>query len=134
MVAELKKHKWELPKEFLDLPGQISSVQSRKLTASPTEEEKKINPVTEYAELAHLADLMGIDMVEEYHKKKLLEDGSKEVISNLKVSDLHLFEWREVIQACPNKSEKGWKTIYGLVKTRLDQLTQTEQELKIDLN
>ncbi|GKD67034.1 hypothetical protein Tco_1309142 [Tanacetum coccineum] len=62
------------------------------------------------------------------------EDGSDEVISNLKVSDLHSGEWREVIQACPNKSEKGWKTIDDLVKTRLDQLTQTEQELKIDLN
>ncbi|GJT42215.1 hypothetical protein Tco_0950930 [Tanacetum coccineum] len=35
------------------------------------------------------------------------EDGSKEVMSNLKVSDLHLAEWREVIQACPDKSEKG---------------------------
>ncbi|GJU51232.1 hypothetical protein Tco_1220787 [Tanacetum coccineum] len=62
------------------------------------------------------------------------EDGYEEVISNLKVSDLHLAEWREVIKACPDKSEKGWKTIYDLVKTRLDQLTQTEQELKIDLN
>ncbi|GJX54655.1 hypothetical protein Tco_0283024 [Tanacetum coccineum] len=62
------------------------------------------------------------------------EDGSDEVISNLKVSDLHSAEWREVIQAYPDKSEKGWKTIYDLVKTRLDQLTQTEQELKIDLN
>ncbi|GJX03200.1 hypothetical protein Tco_0189116 [Tanacetum coccineum] len=51
------------------------------------------------------------------------EDGSGEVISNLKVSDLHLAEWREVIQACLDKSEKGWKTIYDLVKTRLDQLT-----------
>ncbi|GJS77711.1 hypothetical protein Tco_0727592 [Tanacetum coccineum] len=62
------------------------------------------------------------------------EDGSDEVISNLKVSDLHSAEWREVIQACPDKSEKGWKTIYDLVKTRLDQLTQTKQELEIDLN
>ncbi|GJW19616.1 hypothetical protein Tco_0027052 [Tanacetum coccineum] len=62
------------------------------------------------------------------------EDGSEEVISNHKVSDLHLAEWREVIQAYPDKSEKGWKTIYDLVKTRLDQLTQTEKELKIDLN
>ncbi|GJU96973.1 hypothetical protein Tco_1326244 [Tanacetum coccineum] len=62
------------------------------------------------------------------------EDGSEEVISNLMVSDLHLVEWRKVIQACQDKSEKGWKTIYDLVKTRLDQLTQTEQELKIDLN
>ncbi|GJS32340.1 retrovirus-related pol polyprotein from transposon TNT 1-94 [Tanacetum coccineum] len=62
------------------------------------------------------------------------EDGSEEVISNLKSSDLHLAEWREVKQACPDKSKKGWKPIYDLVKTRLDQLTQTEQELKIDLN
>ncbi|GJT20523.1 hypothetical protein Tco_0890460 [Tanacetum coccineum] len=35
------------------------------------------------------------------------EDGSKEVISNLKVSDLYLAEWREVIPACPYNSEKG---------------------------
>ncbi|GJV53587.1 hypothetical protein Tco_1449328 [Tanacetum coccineum] len=62
------------------------------------------------------------------------EDGSNEVISNLKVSNLHSAEWREVIQACLDKSEKGWKIIHDLVKTRLDQLTQTEQELKIDLN
>nr|GEX23947.1 hypothetical protein [Tanacetum cinerariifolium] len=62
------------------------------------------------------------------------EDGSNEVILNLKVSDLHLGEWREVIQAFSEKSEKGWKTIYDLVKIRLDQLNQSKQELKIDLN
>ncbi|GJU21482.1 hypothetical protein Tco_1154824 [Tanacetum coccineum] len=33
-----------------------------------------------------------------------------------------------------NDRVKGWKTLYDLVKTRLDQLTQTKQELKIDLN
>ncbi|GJT70224.1 hypothetical protein Tco_1029510 [Tanacetum coccineum] len=110
-LFELKKHKWELPKEFLDLPGQISSVHSHiqtlealpagKSTALPAKGEKNTNPVTEDAELANLVDLIGIDVVEEYHKKKLLynkEDGSEEVISNLKVSDLH-------------------------VKTRVDQLT-----------
>ncbi|GJV26488.1 hypothetical protein Tco_1379183 [Tanacetum coccineum] len=37
------------------------------------------------------------------------EDGSEEVILNLKVSDLHSGEWREVLQACPNKSEKDGK-------------------------
>ncbi|GJX14875.1 hypothetical protein Tco_0206633 [Tanacetum coccineum] len=62
------------------------------------------------------------------------ENKSEEVISNLKVSDLYFPEWREVIQACLDKSEKGWKIIYDLVKTKLDQLIQTEQELKIDLN
>ncbi|GJS52103.1 hypothetical protein Tco_0625465 [Tanacetum coccineum] len=71
-----------------------------KSTALPAKGEKNTNPVTEDAELANLVDLIGIDVVEEYHKKK--EDGSEEVISNL--------------------------------KTRVDQLTQTEQELKIDLN
>ncbi|GJT24260.1 hypothetical protein Tco_0894197 [Tanacetum coccineum] len=140
-----------------------------KSTASPVEGEKNTNPVIEDVELANLIDLMGIDVVEEYHKKKLLynkyyekmlkrnkspkitncevltkkgpitlkiyrEDGSEEVISNLKVSNLHLDEWREVTQPCPDKSKRGWKPIYGLVNTRLDQLTQTEQELKIDLN
>ncbi|GJY32054.1 hypothetical protein Tco_0415549 [Tanacetum coccineum] len=140
-----------------------------KSTASLAEGEKNTNLVTEDAELANLVDLICIDVVEEYHKNKLLynkycdkmlkikkspkitncevltnkgpitlkiykEDRSEEVILNLKVNDLHLAEWREVIQACPDKSEKRWKTIYALVKTRLDQLTQTEQELKIDLN
>ncbi|GKB54700.1 hypothetical protein Tco_0905453 [Tanacetum coccineum] len=55
------------------------------------------------------------------------EDGSDEVFSNLKVSDLHSEKWREVLQACSYKNEKGWKIIYDLVKTRVDQLTQTEQ-------
>ncbi|GKA77890.1 hypothetical protein Tco_0784427 [Tanacetum coccineum] len=107
-VAELKKHKWELPKEILNLTGQISLVQSYiqtlealsgllnkvtdtlnrfgsilnahnkgvplvgKSSASPTEGEKNTNPGTEDAELEKLVDLIGIDVVEEYHKKKLL--------------------------------------------------------------
>nr|GFA14415.1 hypothetical protein [Tanacetum cinerariifolium] len=54
------------------------------------------------------------------------EDGSDEVILNLKVSNLHLAELREVIQACLDKSEKGQKTIYDMVKTIFDQLAQTE--------
>ncbi|GJY24683.1 hypothetical protein Tco_0398341 [Tanacetum coccineum] len=113
-----------------------------KSTASPAVGEKNTNLVIKDVELSNLVDLMGIDVVEEYHKKKLLynkycdkmlkrkknpkitnyevltkkgpitlkiymEDGSEEVISNLKVSDLHLAEWREVIQSCLDKSEKG---------------------------
>ncbi|GJW65588.1 hypothetical protein Tco_0117472 [Tanacetum coccineum] len=46
------------------------------------------------------------------------EDGSDEVISNVKFSYLHSTEWREVLQACSDKSEKGWKTIYDMVKTK----------------
>ncbi|GKE36046.1 hypothetical protein Tco_1455368, partial [Tanacetum coccineum] len=62
------------------------------------------------------------------------EDETNEVISKFKVSDLHLAEWREVVQACPNRKKKGWKTIYGLIKTRIDYLDQTEKELRIDFN
>ncbi|GJT61691.1 hypothetical protein Tco_1005224 [Tanacetum coccineum] len=62
------------------------------------------------------------------------EDGTVEVIPNVKVSDLHLVEWKEVVQACPNRKEKGWKTIYGLIKTIMEYLNQTEKELKIDFN
>ncbi|GKC87873.1 hypothetical protein Tco_1148522 [Tanacetum coccineum] len=45
------------------------------------------------------------------------KDGTAEVIENFKVSDLHLAEWREVVQACPDRKEKGWKTIYERIKT-----------------
>ncbi|GJV89581.1 hypothetical protein Tco_1533519 [Tanacetum coccineum] len=100
-------------------------------SASPAEREKKTNPATKDAETTNLKDelidLMGIDVVAK-------EDGTDEVISNFKVSDLHLAEWRKVVQACLDRKEKGWKTIYGLIKTRIDYLTQTEEELKIDFN
>nr|GEX78359.1 hypothetical protein [Tanacetum cinerariifolium] len=55
------------------------------------------------------------------------EDGTSEVISNVKVSDLCLAEWREVVQACPDRKDKGWKTIYGLIKTRMEYLNQTKK-------
>nr|GEV79421.1 hypothetical protein [Tanacetum cinerariifolium] len=41
---------------------------------------------------------------------------------------------REVVQACLNRREQGWKTIYGLIKTRMDYLNQTKKELRIDFN
>ncbi|GKF25176.1 hypothetical protein Tco_0081070 [Tanacetum coccineum] len=103
-----------------------------KSNVSPAEGEKNTYSATKEANLKNnLVDLMGIDVVEEYHKKKLLydkycdkmlkrrknpkttncdvltkkgpitlkvyrEDWINEVISNFKVSDLHLAEWREV--------------------------------------
>ncbi|GJU64525.1 hypothetical protein Tco_1246360 [Tanacetum coccineum] len=94
--------------------------------ASPTKGEKNTKDADTNLK-DELIDLLGKYVV-------IQEDGFNKVILNLKVSDLHLAEWIEVLKACPDKSEKGWKTIYDMVKTRVDQLTQTEQELKIDLN
>ncbi|GKB64916.1 hypothetical protein Tco_0921102 [Tanacetum coccineum] len=120
-VAELKNNQWKPPAEFLNFLSQVSSVQKnlktldslpRYATALPAEGEKNTKDA-------------GINL-----KDELIDLLGKDVMTH----DLHLTECREVLEACPNKSEKGWKTIYDLVKTRVDQLTQTEQELKIDLN
>ncbi|GKC36387.1 hypothetical protein Tco_1048771, partial [Tanacetum coccineum] len=62
------------------------------------------------------------------------EDSTSEVIPNFKASDLHLGEWREVVKACPNRTRKGWKTIYGQIQTRTDYLHTTEAELGINLD
>nr|GEV62016.1 hypothetical protein [Tanacetum cinerariifolium] len=94
-VNELKKHikefENELPETLEALLGLLNKVTNTlnmfssilnahnkgvlsagKLIASLTEGEKNTNPVTEDAELANLVDLIGIDVVEEYNKKKLL--------------------------------------------------------------
>ncbi|GJT26859.1 hypothetical protein Tco_0907134 [Tanacetum coccineum] len=77
-------------------------------TASPAEGEKNTKDADTNLK-DELVDLLGKNVVTQYYTK------SDKVISNLKVSDLHLTEWREVIQACPDKSGKGWKTIYDLL-------------------
>ncbi|GJX08270.1 hypothetical protein Tco_0196202 [Tanacetum coccineum] len=138
-------------------------------TALPAKGEKNTTKDAKTNLQNELVDLLGIDVVEQYHNKKLLfdkycdkmlkkrknskiincdvitqkgpislkvyrEDGTIKVIVNFKVSDLHLAKWREGVQACPDRKEKGWKTIYGLIKTRIEYLDQTERELKIDFN
>ncbi|GKD18163.1 hypothetical protein Tco_1207321, partial [Tanacetum coccineum] len=66
--------------------------------------------------------------------KMYREDGTSEVIPNFKTSDLHLGEWRKVVKACPNRTGKGWKTIYSQIQTRMDYLHTTEAELGINLD
>ncbi|GKA40572.1 hypothetical protein Tco_0733165 [Tanacetum coccineum] len=136
-VKELNKHvqelEIELPGDLQDIPKKLSfllyqamftnivehasqkaknkSVYSAGQTsASPAEREKKTNPATKDAETTNLKDelidLMGID-VGPITLKVYREDGNDEVISNFKVSDLHLAEWRKVVQACPDRKEKG---------------------------
>ncbi|GJW65976.1 hypothetical protein Tco_0117860 [Tanacetum coccineum] len=61
------------------------------------------------------------------------EDGTSEIIPNFKASDLHLGEWREVTNACPNRTGKGWTTIYE-IRTRMDYIHTTEAKLGINLD
>ncbi|GJV51121.1 hypothetical protein Tco_1446862 [Tanacetum coccineum] len=62
------------------------------------------------------------------------EDGTAEFIEKFKASNLQLAKSREAVQACLDRKEKGWKTIYELIKTRMEYLKQTEKELHIDFN
>ncbi|GJY43034.1 hypothetical protein Tco_0431247 [Tanacetum coccineum] len=62
------------------------------------------------------------------------EDCTSKIIPNFKASDLHLGEWREVMKACPNRTGKGWKTIYKQIDTRMDYIYTTKAELGINLN
>ncbi|GJV39011.1 hypothetical protein Tco_1417451 [Tanacetum coccineum] len=62
------------------------------------------------------------------------ENGTSEIIPNFKASNLHLSEWREVVEACPNRTGKGWKCIYDQKKSRMDYLHTTKAELGINLD
>ncbi|GJW17708.1 hypothetical protein Tco_0025144 [Tanacetum coccineum] len=62
------------------------------------------------------------------------EDGTSEIIPNFKASDLHLGEWREVMKACPNRTGKGWETIYKQIGIRMDYIHTTKAELGINLD
>ncbi|GKB51927.1 hypothetical protein Tco_0902680 [Tanacetum coccineum] len=62
------------------------------------------------------------------------EDGTSEIIPNFKASDLHLGKWREVMKACPNRTRKGYETIYKQIGARMDYIHTTEAELGINLD
>ncbi|GJW65700.1 hypothetical protein Tco_0117584 [Tanacetum coccineum] len=106
-IKDLKQHikdmEIELPGDLTEIPtksDQISSVQEKlkTLDSLPSLLHKgEKNTKDDGRNLKdELIDLLGKDVVTQ-------EDGSDEVISNLKVSDLHSAEWREVLQACPDK-------------------------------
>ncbi|GJT13290.1 hypothetical protein Tco_0860332 [Tanacetum coccineum] len=105
-----------------------------KATASPAEGEKDVDTNLKN----ELVDLLGIDIVTQYYNKKLLYEKYYEKMKkrrqSSKIINYDLAEWRKAVQAYPDRKEKGWKTIYELIKTRMEYLEQTEKELHIDLN
>ncbi|GJV86607.1 hypothetical protein Tco_1530545 [Tanacetum coccineum] len=63
-----------------------------------------------------LIDLVGLEVVENMYKDKgkgpitmkvYRDDGLEEIIHNFKYSDLHLGEWKEVIDAYPKRTRAG---------------------------
>ncbi|GJS79267.1 hypothetical protein Tco_0729148 [Tanacetum coccineum] len=127
-VAELKNIQWELPAEFQALPVLVSSVQKKLKTLDSL--PSILNKVAET--LNRLATM--VENASRATTKDVPLAGQATVSPAKGVSDLHFAEWREVVQACPDRKEKGWKTIYGLIKTRMEYLDQTKKELQIDFN
>ncbi|GKB40977.1 hypothetical protein Tco_0885919 [Tanacetum coccineum] len=104
------------------------------------EEDAKAEAAKQEGEVrkVELVDLLGPEVVNKVQisLKILLQRGglTSKVILNFKASDLHLGVWREVVKACPNKTGKGWKTIYGHIQIRMDYLHTTKAELGINLD
>ncbi|GKB77288.1 hypothetical protein Tco_0944183, partial [Tanacetum coccineum] len=101
-------------------------------TTSPVEEEKNTTKDAETNLENELVDLLGIDVVKQCHNKKLLFDKYYDkILKRRKSSKIINYD---LVQACPDRKEKGWKAIYELIKTRMEYIDQTERELKIDFN
>ncbi|GJS83184.1 hypothetical protein Tco_0749725 [Tanacetum coccineum] len=81
-------------------------------TYQMTEEEKKNQKGIE--ELAK-AERKGLTNLKVYR-----DDDTTKVIYNFKVSDLHIGKWKEVLDACLNRTGAGWKIIYTQMRQRLD--------------
>ncbi|GJU52163.1 hypothetical protein Tco_1225877 [Tanacetum coccineum] len=70
-------------------------------------------------------------------KKSLIGIVSQDVVEMVykdKISDLHLGEWKEVMDACLKRTGAGRSTIYTHMRQKLDALHKTEQELELDLS
>ncbi|GKA87564.1 hypothetical protein Tco_0809328, partial [Tanacetum coccineum] len=124
-VAELKNIQWELPAEFLDLPSQVSSVQGKLKTLDSL--PSLLNTVTDtlnrFATMVETASrAVSKNVPSASQATTLPAEGGRTPIQ------------KEVVQACPDRKEKGWKTIYGLINTRMEYLNQTKKELNIDFN
>ncbi|GKD81465.1 hypothetical protein Tco_1348304, partial [Tanacetum coccineum] len=86
------------------------------------EEDAKAKAAKQEGEVrkVELVDLLDPEVMKNYYNDKkgpitlkvYREDGTSEIIPNFKASNLHLGEWRKVMKACPNRTGKGWETIY----------------------
>ncbi|GKB37028.1 retrovirus-related pol polyprotein from transposon TNT 1-94 [Tanacetum coccineum] len=150
-VAELKNIQWELPAEFLNLPSQVSSVQEKlkTLDSLPSLLHKVTDTLNRFATMVEnssgatsmnvpsAVDLLGKNVVTQYYTKKLLFDKYCDKMlkrkKSPKITNYELLTKKGPITLKIYR-EDGSDEVISNLKTRLDQLTQTEQELKIDLN
>ncbi|GJS18168.1 hypothetical protein Tco_0412640 [Tanacetum coccineum] len=121
-VTEDGKH-IHLTKEKINQQKKIEEEAKAEAAKRETEDRKE-----------ELVDLLGPEVVNKKGPitlKVYREDGTSEIIPNLKGSDLHIGEWREVMNACPNRIGKEWTTIYDQICLKMDYIHTTEVELDL---
>ncbi|GJY18282.1 hypothetical protein Tco_0389773 [Tanacetum coccineum] len=105
-------------------------------TASPAKGEKN-NKDAETNLQNELVDLLGIDVVEQYHKKKLLFDKYYDKMlkrrKSLKIINCDVITQKGHTSLKVYREDETIEVIANL-KTRMEYLDQTEEELKIDFN
>nr|GEW22796.1 1,3-beta-glucan synthase subunit FKS1-like, domain-1 [Tanacetum cinerariifolium] len=83
---------------------------------------------------------LGQDVCENFNKQKVMydkyylrNDDSNKVIYKLKVSDLHVSEWKEVLDAYPDRTRASWEIIYNQIRERIDDFNSMGDQLELDL-
>ncbi|GJT43883.1 hypothetical protein Tco_0952598 [Tanacetum coccineum] len=116
-VAELKNIQWELPAEFTTMMENASGAARNNVPST--------------------VDLLGIDMVEQYHNKKLLFDKYCDKMLKRRKSS-KIINCDVLAQKGPISlkvyREDGTIKVIANFKTRMEYLDQTEKELKNDFN
>ncbi|GKB54093.1 hypothetical protein Tco_0904846 [Tanacetum coccineum] len=109
---------------------------ARKATASPVEGEKNTKDADTNLK-DEIVDLLGKNVMTQYSTKKLLFDKYCDKMLKRKKSS-KIIKCEVLTKKGPITlkiyREDGSDEVISNLKTRLDQLTQTEQEPKIDLN
>ncbi|GJV12496.1 hypothetical protein Tco_1354037 [Tanacetum coccineum] len=126
--------------DFVTEGGEHAHLTKEQISAqNEIEEEAKAEAARRKGEIRkeELIDLLGLEIVNKKGPitlKVYKDDSTSEIIPNFKASDLHLVEWREVIEACPKRTIKGWEIIYKQIGTRMDYIHTTKAELGINLD
>ncbi|GJS30911.1 hypothetical protein Tco_0491531 [Tanacetum coccineum] len=109
----------------------MSSEEAEKETNQSTKEDKeeaKAEAAKRESELRkeELIDLLGSEVVNKYYNDKLQYDSTCDKMDPITL--------KEVMNACPNKTGKGWKIIYGQIQKKMDYIHESEAELGINFD
>ncbi|GJW59751.1 hypothetical protein Tco_0109086, partial [Tanacetum coccineum] len=60
------------------------------------------------------------------------DDGTSETIREFRISDLHLTEWKEVLDKYGKRNGKSWAKVYQQMKTKINEFNKMGELLELD--